>query len=58
VLAACREYGLTTGMDDHGVWGGWTRRERLAELRRRANTTEAQPRRLRVVGESESRGAA
>lgn len=57
VLARCREYGLTTGLDDFGVWGGWTRRERMAELRRRANTSVGQPQRPRVVAEAES-GAA
>ncbi len=28
VLQKCRTYGLTTGLDDWGVWGGLTRLER------------------------------
>lgn len=35
VLASCREWGLTTGLEDQAILGGLSRRGRLAELRRR-----------------------
>jgi WhiB family redox-sensing transcriptional regulator len=58
VLATCRKYGLTTGLEDVGVWGGLTRRERLAELRRRTQASAGKSRRVRVIANSESQGAA
>lgn len=36
VLAACREYGITTAVDDYSILGGMSPRERRAEARRRA----------------------
>lgn len=35
VLASCREWGLTSGLEDQAILGGLSRRGRLAELRRR-----------------------
>lgn len=35
VLAECRNYGLTNGRNDIGVWGAMTANERQREIRRR-----------------------
>lgn len=36
VLAKCRTYGVTKGLQDVGVWGGLTREERKREAARRS----------------------
>lgn len=42
VLAQCREWGLTDGLEDQAILGGLTRRGRLAEVRRREAVTAAE----------------
>lgn len=39
VLARCRRYGLTKGLEDSGIWGGMTRTERQREHRRQHTPT-------------------
>jgi WhiB family transcriptional regulator, redox-sensing transcriptional regulator len=34
VVGECRTYGLTTGLDEHGIWGGLTRTERRKIVKR------------------------
>jgi len=38
VLAKCRAYGLTTGLQDAGIWGGLSREERRREAKRQQAT--------------------
>jgi WhiB family redox-sensing transcriptional regulator len=54
VLAACREYGLTSGVHDESILGGLSVRERRAEARRRV----AASRRAQDGDDNESQGAA
>ncbi|OKH81403.1 hypothetical protein EB73_29280 [Mycobacterium sp. SWH-M3] len=41
VLAKCRSYGLTKGLQDRGIWGALTKEERLREAARRRKNSGA-----------------